>query len=50
LLEPSQPLAIPDPEPPEEETPILDLILEFKDELFDEYGNTLNYYMMRKPQ
>jgi hypothetical protein len=50
LLEPSQPLVIPNPEPPEEEeTLILDFMLEFKDELFDEYGNSLNYHMMRKP-
>jgi hypothetical protein len=50
LPEPSQPLAIPDPEPPEEkETLILDFMLEFKDELFDEYGNISNYHMMRKP-
>ena len=33
----------PNPEPPEkEETPILDFMLEFKDEIFDEYENTLN--------
>ena len=25
-------------------------MLEFKDELFAEYGNTLNYHTMRKPQ
>jgi len=25
-------------------------MLEFKDELFDEYGNTLNYHTMRRPQ
>jgi hypothetical protein len=50
LLEPSQPLAILDPEPPEEETPILDLMLEFRDELFNEYRNTSNYHMMSKPQ
>jgi hypothetical protein len=25
-------------------------MLEFEDELFDEYGNTSNYYIMRKPQ
>jgi hypothetical protein len=49
LLEPFQPLAIPDPEPPEE-TPISDLMLEFRDELFDEYGNASNYHMMSKPQ
>jgi hypothetical protein len=51
LPEPSQTLAILDPEPPEKEkTPISDFMLEFKDELFDEYKNTLNYHMMRKPQ
>jgi hypothetical protein len=50
LPKPSPISAIPDPEPPEkEETPILDFLLEFKDGLFDEYRNTLNYYMMRKP-
>jgi hypothetical protein len=44
LPEPSPTLAILDPEPPKkEETPILDFLLEFEDELFDEYGNTLNY-------
>ena len=48
---PSQTLAILDPEPPEkEETPILDFMLEFEDELFAEYGNTLNYHTMRRPQ
>jgi hypothetical protein len=51
LPEPSQPLAIPNPKPPEEEeTPISDFTLEFEVELFDEYGNTSNYQMMRKPQ
>jgi hypothetical protein len=25
-------------------------LLELKKELFDEYGNTSNYYLMRKPQ
>jgi hypothetical protein len=51
LLEPSPTSAIPDPEPPEKKkTPILDFMLEFEDELFDEYGNTLNYYVTRKPQ
>jgi hypothetical protein len=50
LPKPSQPLAIPDPKPlEEEETPILDFMLEFEDEIFDEYRNTLNYHMMRKP-
>jgi hypothetical protein len=51
LPKPSPTSAIPDPEPPEkEETLILDFMLEFEDELFDEYGNTSNYYVMRKPQ
>jgi hypothetical protein len=43
--------AIPNPEPPKKEkTPISDFMLEFEDELFDEYGNTLNYQTMRRPQ
>jgi hypothetical protein len=53
LLEPSQPLALAilDPEPPkDEETLILDFMLEFEDKLFDNYGNTLKYHMMKKPQ
>jgi hypothetical protein len=51
LPEPSPTLGIPDLKPLEkEETPILDFMLEFEDELFDEYGNTSNYYIMRKPQ
>jgi hypothetical protein len=33
-----------------EEILILDFMLEFEDELFAEYGNTSNYYVMRKPQ
>ena len=42
--------AVPNPEPPKkEETPILDFMLEFEDELFDEYGDTLNYHTMRRP-
>jgi hypothetical protein len=49
LPKPSQPLAILNPEPPEEEkTLILDFMPEFEDELFDEYGDTSNYHMMRK--
>ena len=28
----------------------MDFMLEFKDELFDEYGNTSNYHTMRRPQ
>jgi hypothetical protein len=51
LPEPSPTSAIPDPEPPKKEkTLILDFMHEFKDELFDKYGNTSNYYVMRKPQ
>jgi hypothetical protein len=33
-----------------EETPLSDFVLDFKDELFTEYGNTSNYYSVRKPQ
>ena len=48
---PSLTLAILDPEPPKKvETPILDFMLKFKDELFDEYGNTSNYHTMRNPR
>ena len=51
LQNPSPTLAILDPESPEkEETPISDFMLEFEDELFDEYGNTSNYHIMRRPQ
>jgi hypothetical protein len=51
LPEPLPTLAIVDPKPPEkEETPISHFLLEFEDELFDEYGNTSNYYVMKKPQ
>jgi hypothetical protein len=53
LPEPSQSLAlaIVDPEPPKEEkTLILDFMLEFEDELFNDYGNTSRYHMMKKPQ
>ena len=47
---PSPTLAILDPKPPEKkETPISDFMLELEDELFDEYGNTLNYLTMRRP-
>jgi hypothetical protein len=48
---PSQASAVPDPEPSDkEETSILDFMLEFKDELFDEYENTSNYHVMRRPR
>ena len=50
LPNPSPTSAIPNPEPPKkEETPISDFMLEFEDELFDEYGNTSNYHTMRRP-
>ena len=50
LPNPSPASAIPNPEPREkEETPISDFMLEFDDEHFDEYGNTLNYHTMRRP-
>ena len=50
LLDPLPTSAILNPEPLEkEETPILDFMLEFEDELFDEYGNTSNYHTMRRP-
>ena len=51
LPDPSPSSAIPNPEPPEKvETPILNFMLEFKDELFDEYENTSNYHTMRRAQ
>jgi hypothetical protein len=51
LPNPSPALTIPNPEPLEkEETLISDFMLEFEDELFDEYGNTSNYHTMRRPQ
>jgi hypothetical protein len=50
LPNPPQPSAIPISEPPKKvETPLLDLMLDFEDELFTEYGNTSNYYSIRKP-
>jgi hypothetical protein len=45
---PSQTLAVLIPD--EEETPVLDFIFEFEDEYFTEFGNTLNYHTVRKPQ
>jgi hypothetical protein len=51
LPEPSSTSGILDPKPPEkEETLISDFMLEFEDELFDEYGKTSNYHIIRKPQ
>jgi hypothetical protein len=50
LLNPLQTSAIPIFDPLEkEETPISDFILDFEDELFIKYGNTSNYYSVRKP-
>ena len=50
LPNPSPTSAVPNLEPlKKEETPILDFMLEFEDELFDEYGNTSNYHTMRRP-
>jgi hypothetical protein len=53
LPEPFQPLALAilDPEPSKEEkTPISNFMFEFEDELFDDYGNTSKYHMMKKPK
>ena len=50
LPHPSPTSAVPNPEPLEKEkTLISDFMLEFEDELFDEYENTLNYHTMRSP-
>ena len=50
LLDPSPTSDISNPEPPKkEETLILDFMLEFEDELLDEYGDTSNYHTMRRP-
>ena len=47
---PSPTSPILDPEPPEKEkTPILDFMLEFEDELFDEYGDTHNKLRLDSP-
>jgi hypothetical protein len=51
LPEPSHALALAilDPKPPkEEETPISDFMFEFEDEIFDDYGNTSKYHMVKK--
>ena len=50
LPNPSLTPAIPNPKPlKKEETPISDFMLEFEDELFAKYKNTLNYHTMRRP-
>jgi hypothetical protein len=46
-LEASTVLQVPKP-PKEEEIPPLENILEFKDEIFSNFGNTLNYSAIRK--
>jgi hypothetical protein len=51
LPNPTQTLAISNPEPQEEEeTQLSDFLLEFEDELFAKYENTSKYHTMRKPQ
>ena len=46
-LEASTILQVPKP-PKEEEIPPLENMFEFEDELFSNFGNTLNYYAIRK--
>ena len=51
LPDPSPTFAILDLEPLEkEETPSSDFMLDFEDELFNEYGNISNYHTMRRPR
>jgi hypothetical protein len=52
LLESSQSLAILEQltQEEEEETPLSDFMLDFEDDLFTEFGNTLNYHVIMKPQ
>ena len=46
-LEASTILQVPEP-PKEEEIPPLENMFEFKEDLFFDFGNTLNYYAIRK--
>ena len=46
-LEASIILQVPEP-PKEEEIPPLENMFKFEDELFSDFGNTLNYYAIRK--
>ena len=46
-LEASTALQVPEPLK-EEEIPPLENMIEFKDELFSDFGNTSNYYAIRK--
>ena len=51
LPNPSPTSAIPNLKPLEkEETPSSDFMLDFEDELFNEYGNISNYHTMRRPR
>jgi hypothetical protein len=53
LLESSQPSAVLEPkltQEEEEKTPLSDFMLDFEDDLFTEFGNTSNYYVIMKPQ
>jgi hypothetical protein len=51
LPNPPQPSAIPIFEQPKkEETSLSYFMLDLEDELFTEYGNIPNYYLVRKPQ
>jgi hypothetical protein len=49
----SQPLAIVEPELPqkeEEEFPLPNFLFNIEDDLFTDFGNTSNYYLIKKPQ
>jgi hypothetical protein len=53
LPETSQPLAIVEPELPqkeEEEFPLPNFLFNIEDDLFTDFGNTSNYYLIKKPQ
>jgi hypothetical protein len=48
-----QPLAIVEPELPqkeEEEFPLPNFLFDIEDDLFTDFGNTLNYHLIKKPQ
>jgi hypothetical protein len=50
LPNPPQPSTITISEPPKKaKTPLFDFMLDIEGKLFTEYGNTLNYYSVRKP-
>jgi hypothetical protein len=53
LPQTSQPLAIAEPELPqkeEEEFLLLDFLFDIEDDLFTDFGNILNYHLIKKPQ